>query len=67
MTRPANGVDGERWQLAWCDTCVHDINLLCPILTLAVSGVDPEEWHPGPMHSPETAVFCTAYVPRERT
>lgn len=51
----ANGTEGERWEAAWCDRCLHDAPFRrmgkgtgCPILMVAVAEMTPAEWLEGP-------------------
>jgi hypothetical protein len=65
MVRPSNGTEGEAWVAAWCHTCAEDVEENCPILLASLIFDDgPPQWHRGPMWSPQTAIYCTAYHPR---
>jgi hypothetical protein len=67
MVRPSNGTEGEAWVAAWCHSCANDHpddDVYCPILMEGLIGNDPPEWHRGPLWSPQTVMYCTAYEPR---
>lgn len=64
--RPSNGAEGDAWMLAWCRTCEEDVDEQCAILTSGLIGNAPSEWRRGPLWSPQTAIYCTAYRPLRR-
>jgi hypothetical protein len=66
VTRPSNGTEGQAWMAAWCETCAKDVDDNCPIVLAGLVGNDPPEWHPGPLWSPQTVMYCTEYDPRAR-
>lgn len=59
--RPSNGTEGEAWMEAWCRTCIKDVSEDCQILLEGLMGGEPEQWHRGPMWSPQTVIYCTEY------
>jgi len=64
----SNGTEYRLWQQAWCETCEHDREFRndqgpgCLINVSVLMGENPPEWGRGPLWSPQTVRYCTAYV-----
>lgn len=70
MSAPfSNGTEYELWREAWCDTCAEDTDFRsdsgtgCLLNLSALCGETPTQWRQGPMWSPQTVIYCTAYTP----
>lgn len=56
---PCNGSEGAAFINRWCQSCQHDVNENCQILTLMLSGEQQKEWV-----FFENKPICTSYKKR---
>jgi hypothetical protein len=66
----SNGTEGYAWMGNWCDECSkndEEIELWCPLLSVALLGRTPVEWieQTADGHRLGDTYHCTAFAPRD--